>query len=183
MIIAKESGTDYPVLPVGNYPAVCYAVWDLGLQQGSYQGKPTVTHKIIIAWEVSEKMETADKYNGKRYVVTKWYTLSLGKKSNLRPDLESWRGKEFTAEECKSFDVETLIGTNCLLNIIHDEKGRAKVSSIAPLLKGIPLMMPENKTAAPAWVIKFIEKALTMEQASEVLAESHSIQETSEVPF
>lgn len=191
------TGKNYPVLPVGNYPAVCYEVWDIGYQKGVYKGIPQAPHKIIIAWEVSELMETEDKYNGKRYVVSNFYSLSLGKKANLRRDLIAWRGKEFSAEEIKSFDIEKLIGANCLLNVIHNEKGKATVSSISPLMKGMEKMLPENKRSVPAWVQKFIDNQITLEQAQEIWAMAEEMRreqddsgqvedspnEVSEVPF
>ena len=186
-IIAKEGNQEYKVLPVGNYPAVCYAVWDLGYQQGEYKGVPTATHKIVIAWEVSELMETDDKYNGKRYVQSAFYSLSLGKKSNLRKDIEAWLGRSLTEEESKSFDVETMVGKNCLLNIIHDSNGRARVGSVTPLMKGMAPMKPENSNTPPNWIKKFQADQLTLEQAQEIWAEAQSMKESSEesqkIPF
>jgi len=184
-ILAKETNQEYKALPVGTYQAVCYAVWDLGLQQGEYGGIPNATHKVVIAWEVSEPMETKDKYNGKRYVQSSFYTLSLGKKANLRRDLEAWLGRNLSNEEVKSFDVESMIGQNCLLNIIHDKNGKAKVASISPLMKGMLPMKPENGPGALAWVKKFQDHQITEEQAQEIWAEAQSMKEAedSKVPF
>jgi len=64
----------------------------------------------------------------------------LHEKSALRKDLESWRGKKFTRDEEMGFDIERLIGVNCLLNITHNEVGDrtyANIVSIMPLAKGM----------------------------------------------
>ena len=52
-------------------------------------------------------------------VISKDYTLSMHEKSNLRKDLESWRGKGFTQTEAEMFDITKLLGLPCMLNIIH----------------------------------------------------------------
>jgi hypothetical protein len=76
------------------------------------------------------------------FVVSKTYTLSMHEKSNLRKDLESWRGKGYTEEEARRFDVTKLLGKPCILNIIHEPgkkdatKNYVKVASVNKLLKG-----------------------------------------------
>ena len=53
----------------------------------------------------------------------------------------------FTDEELKGFDIEVLIGANCQLGIVHrtTENGTyANLSTIAPLLKGMPKIEPLN---------------------------------------
>lgn len=39
--------------------------------------------------------------------------------ATLRRDLESWRGKAFTEEQAESFDITTLLGIPCMLNVVH----------------------------------------------------------------
>ncbi len=61
----------------------------------------------------------------------------------MRKDLESWRGRKFTQQELQGFDVETIIGVPCLLNIIQEDKGGetyANVASIMRLPKGLPAL-------------------------------------------
>jgi len=72
-------------------------------------------------------------------------TLSLSEKANLRPFLESWRGKKFTAEEIRGFDITAVAGKPAYLNIIHETKQKngkavtyANIASIMPLPKGMP---------------------------------------------
>lgn len=172
-IEVKEKGGDFHLLPVGNYQATAYDIWDLGLQRGEYKGKINILHKIVIGFEVSERIASTDEWNGKRFTIPQFYTLSLGKKSNLRKDLESWRGKQFTEEELKGFKLSTILGANCFLNVIHNDNQRAKISAVTALPKGIPAIIAEAKPGVPAWIKKIQDKQLTKEQAVELMDEVH----------
>jgi len=142
--------------PLGNQQAVCSFVYDIGTHEGSYNGKPTQNHQCIIGWELSETRTKGD-YAGQPFVVYKYYTLSLNSKANLRKDLEAWRGLAFTKDELAGFDIEKLIGANCLLNLIKYQKEGAsnyyaKVASISPLVKNMEKMNVVN-SEVPDWVI------------------------------
>lgn len=166
-LIAKDNSekefTKLPLPEAGTTQAVCCAVWDLGLQKTSYMGEEKIQHKIIVAWEVTQKIDSPEsEYHGKPYMLNKKYTLSLGDKANLRKDLESWRGKPFTEDELKSgFDLEKLYGVNCYIGIKHeaDKKDATKiyanVTAILPLPKGVEKIQPlrTREEPAPKWVL------------------------------
>lgn len=131
---ANEGKTFLPA-PQGTHQAVCVDVIDKGMLPNKFKDGQ-LQHKIDVAWEIGETRD-----DGKRFSVYKRYTLSLNEKANLRKDLESWRGKPFTREEEMGFDVETVIGANCLVNITHKVSGDrtyANVVSVMPLIKGMP---------------------------------------------
>lgn len=166
-IIAKDSGKNFPKLPLpesGTTQAVCCGVWDLGLQKTSYNGEEKIQHKIVIAWETSQIIDAPDsEYHGKPYMLSKRYTLSLGEQANLRKDLESWRGKPFTADEIQNgFDVEGLYGINCLIGIKHEPDKKdpsivyANVTAILPPTKGMDKLVPirAKDELAPKWVLE-----------------------------
>jgi hypothetical protein len=139
-IMATASGDSktFDPAPAGVHQGVCVDVVDLGILDVTWQGQSKKQHKINVAWQIAELRE-----DGKPFLVFKRYTLSLSEKANLRKDLESWRGRAFTREEEMGFDVESVIGANCLLNIQHNESGGktyANVVSIMPLVKGMPKM-------------------------------------------
>lgn len=139
-IIAKSNGDggNFQPAPAGVHQAVCVDVVDLGILEVTYKGETKRQHKVNLAWQINE-----DRDDGKPFLVFKRYTLSLHEKAGLRKDLESWRGKKFTRDEELGFDVETIIGTNCLLNITHNQQGDktyANVVSIMPLAKGMPTL-------------------------------------------
>ena len=168
-IIAKEVVGGFEPLAAGNYQAVCYGVWDIGIQKGSYEGRVTANQEAVVGWEANEMAE-----DGKRHTIHNFYNLTLGKKANLRRDLTSWRGQEFTAEELKGFSLKKLIGANCMLNVIHNENGKARVSGVASTPKGLPKLTPENAPTMPAWIEKICARAITKEEAEPIWAEARA---------
>jgi hypothetical protein len=135
---ASGDGKTFEPAPAGVHQGVCVDVIDLGILDVTWQGQHKKQHKINVAWQIGELRD-----DGKPFLVFKRYTLSLSEKANLRKDLESWRGRAFTPDEEAGFDVESVIGANCLLNIQHNpvgDKTYANVVSIMPLVKGMPKM-------------------------------------------
>lgn len=145
-IIASNKGSaEFELVPPGQYSAICYRVVDLGTQeQKDNVGKISHKRKIIISWEIDQRMS-----EGRRFSQHERYTLSLHEMSNLRPMLESWRGKPFTPEEEEKFDVSKLIGAPCLMQIVHNQsngKTYANMSSIMKLPKGMEPLSKENES-------------------------------------
>lgn len=135
---AGDGGQTFTPAPVGVHQAVCVDVIDKGIVEVTYQGKTKKQHKISVAWQIDERRD-----DGKPYLVYKRYTLSLNEKATLRKDLESWRGRAFTREEEMGFDVETVLGANCQINVQHNtvgDKTYANVVSIMPLGKSMGKM-------------------------------------------
>ncbi len=139
----KGEGFERELIPAGNYVARCYRMIEIGTIPNEYMGETKMLHKVRIGWELPLELKVFKEENGEQpMVIDKEYTLSLGDKANLRADLKSWRGKDFTAEEIDAFDITKLIGAPCMLNIIHvnGKKDATKVyqqiSGITPLPKG-----------------------------------------------
>lgn len=186
MIIAKDNGAggNYEPIPAGTIQAVCYGIWDIGMQESAFGKK----NKIIIGWEVNQRIDKPEsEYHNKRLVISKTYTLSLNEKATLSIDLEGWRGKKFTDEEKKGFDVEKVIGVNCLLNIVHDEKNGkvyANIKSVSKLMAGMPLLKAEIPNTPPEWVVKKMNGVTQEVPKQEVQKQSPAIQfEGTEQPF
>tara|TARA_R100001594_G_scaffold49740_1_gene82749 strand:- start:2852 stop:3448 length:597 start_codon:yes stop_codon:yes gene_type:complete len=129
-IVAKNSENEYPKVPTGVHNARCIRVIDLGTQRNDYQGQITWKRQALIIWELPQQLS-----NDVPMTISKFYTLSLHEKSNLSMDLVSWRGRPFTETEKKGFDITKLIGITCQLNVMHNEKGKEKISSVMPLGK------------------------------------------------
>ena len=136
--MVSEDTRDFKPAPEGLFPAVCVDVVDNGIVDGIYGAK----HKIQIRWQLDPKSDAGSidgTEQGRPWLIVRSYTLSLHEKSALRPFLESWRGKKFTPEELRGFDVEKLLGAPCLLQVFHRQSmlGRtfANVQNIMPLPK------------------------------------------------
>lgn len=176
-LVAKSSGGTFTPVPAGVHVANCYAVYDVGSHYSAMFEK--LQHQILVIWEIPgerfEKEVDGQKQNFP-CVISKYYTLSLNEKSNLRKDLESWRGRKFTQQELAGFDVGKLVGVGCQLNVLHENKNdavRAKISAIMPLPKGTKAPPIENPTVryaidehghslpktCPEWIAKKISES------------------------
>lgn len=141
-IIAKEKGGgDYKLMPADMHRAVCDMLVDLGVQPSNlYEPK----HQVYIRWatpdETIEYEKDGETVTGPM-VIGSFYTVSLSEKSNLRPMLENWRGRPFTAAELKGFDLADILGKPCMIQVQHKEnaKGekRAKVTNVTRVPKGM----------------------------------------------
>jgi hypothetical protein len=161
-ILAKGgNGGDYQDPPLGLACGLCIDVVDLGEEQSPFpdkNGNLKMQYKIQIVWQLhneNEDGEPAVRTDGRPMRISKFYTLSLNEKANLRQDLDSWRGVPFTNEELMDgFDVEKLIGVQAKLNIItkKNKKGENKVvvdsvlkpSKRDPAIKQDPLFKREK---------------------------------------
>jgi len=139
----ESQGGGFEPVAAGSYAAICDQVVDLGLQPG---GQYDPKHKIYVRFQVpSERVVWKDR-DGKEsegpMVIGRTFTLSLSEKSHLRPFLESWRGRPFTPEELRGFDIKNVLGAPAMIQVIHerfqDGKLFAKVASAMSLPKGMP---------------------------------------------
>ena len=132
--IIANGGNDtpsYPTVSVGVHKARCVRVIDLGTQQNDYQRQISWKRQVMLIWEVPS--ETDNK--GEPLTISKFYTLSLNEKANLANDLVSWRGRPFTETEKKAFDISKVVGKPCNINVILNQKGKPKVSTVMPIGK------------------------------------------------
>lgn len=142
--VSAGNSTTFIPCPAGVHQAVCVDVVDMGNLEVVWNGQKKIQHKVRVVWQVEELMD-----DGKPFIVQKRYTASLHEKSKLRPELESWRGRPFTEDELHEFDLEKLIGANCLLNVAHvskDGKTYANVTAVMPLKKGMEKLIGTNYT-------------------------------------
>lgn len=137
-------GKSFKPAPEGTTQAVIVAIEDLGLLPNQFRGGE-LQQKIRVVFQLAETRD-----DGHRFMVSKRYTLSLHEKATLRKDIESLLGRKLKPADLKGegFDVETLVGKNCLISITHSPskqdptKTFANISTITPLLKGMTPMEP-----------------------------------------
>ena len=141
-IIAKAPESTYTPCPEGLHHAVCVDVVDLGIVKSTFGDK----HKVRLVWQIEE--ENTD--TSRRFEARKQFNLSLHEKATLRKDLESWRGRKFTNDELKGFDLEKLIGVNCQIQIVQDlsDDGSiwANIQAVVPAPKNVPKLVPLDYT-------------------------------------
>ena len=187
-----------PLLEEGTYPAVCYMLADVGDHLNEFQGQGKWQRQIVIGWELPTETVEIDGEKKPR-VFSCTYTASLHEKSKLRKDLVSWRGRQFTDEELKGFDMTSILNAPCLLNIVHtvskkSGKTRATLSGIMRLPKGMP--KPERTldfvvydmdgidpipASMPRWIAEMARESRTFaEKHPEELAAANAAKESYE---
>lgn len=128
-IIKSTGNGEFSATPEGTYIARCIKVIFLGTQTTTGQFGTTSRPQVMITWELLDdevKME-----DGRPFAATQFYTASLHEKAKLRKDLEAWRGKKFTDAELEGFDLKDVLGTFCMLQIVHSADGQyANVNAI-----------------------------------------------------
>ena len=151
-VASDSGGGNFKRVPPGAYIGRCYSLVDLGTQLTSGQFGEKLQHKIRIGWELFGEDEQGEPLtidvDGKLMplTITKSYTVSLHEKAGLRRDLAAWRGKEFTDEEAKGFDVAKLIGAYCMVNATQSETNGKTYTNVA----GLTPLPGALKNAKPA---------------------------------
>lgn len=151
-IVKDSGGGDFKRVPPGAYIGRCYSLIDLGTQESIGQFGTKFQHKIRIAWELFGEDEQGNpltvEVDGKTMPMTiyKSYTVSLHEKAGLRKDLAAWRGRDFTDEEAKAFDVSKLLGAYCMVNCTQSETNGKTYTNVA----GLTPLPGALKNAKPA---------------------------------
>ena len=178
IIVSASESNSYTPIEEGTYMAVCFGLIDTGDEYSEKFDK--CSPKFMILWElVGAGTITVDGREINRSVSQK-YSRSLSPKSNLRKDLRAWRGREFTDDELKRFDMVNILGAPCQIQIINQTSNGKTYSNIAAIMnlpKGMPRPIPtqdivhwdfeENEIgdeawgAMPPWVRNVIENSET----------------------
>lgn len=147
-MIISDNSKEFKIAPAGLHMARLYSIIDLGHQATEWAGETKIMHKVVLTWELhgdddaGEPLKTDD---GKPLIVSKRYTVSLGDQARLRQDLEAWGNKKMTAEDRKNFDMSSLLGRFCMVNITHSEDGKyANISGISPVPSALRNAQPEG---------------------------------------
>lgn len=150
--IVEDTGGSFTPVPAGMHLARCYRIIDLGTQKTEYEGNIDYKRKLKIVWEVHGEDDAGKPIvtsKNEPMIITKDYTVSWGDKATLRKDLQSWRGKEFTEEEQRRFDLKSVLDKWCMLNVAHKPKksgggAYANVVAVTPVPNAIKGALPKG---------------------------------------
>ena len=139
ILVTGNNETKREIVPSGTHIARCYSMIHIGTVEWEYAGETKYTDKIRIIFELPHEMREFSEER-KPMVIEKEYTKSLHEKSNLRRDLEGWRGRSFSNQELNSFDITNVLGSSCNVSVIHktSKSGNefAQIGSISSMTKG-----------------------------------------------
>lgn len=198
LTVNANGGTNLPPVAEGTHLAVCNMLVDLGLQTSEVY--KNTSRKVLIGWEIpGETIKTEDGEHPR--TLSKRYTASLNESANLRQDLAAWRGRDFTSEELDAFDLRSIVGKSCLINVIHrDSNGKtyANIQNIMALPKGMEKGVLSGKPTVfdldsdplsaveelPKWIADIVIKSQTYQEKLVAPAVFEESQETDgELPF
>ena len=162
-LIARESGgggTFTPV-PPGMYLARCYRIVDLGTQKSEYLGQIKNLPKVMLQFEVHGEDDAGKPLvtaKGEPMSISKNFTLSLAEKATLRKDLQTWRGKEFTADELRGFQIDNVLGAWAMIAITkavgNNGKEYTNIANINSVPKAMKANLPEGHNKCAAFYIE-----------------------------
>jgi hypothetical protein len=171
-VIVKDK--EYPLPPEGLHDALCIDVEPIEseMKPEAYGGGIRDVSRVV--WALAE----TDPQTGKQYTVSKKYSLSLHEKATLAKDLTSWRGRPFSPEERKGFDIEKLLLVPCRLLIVHNvsEKSGKTFANVEKVMKAEP---GKPLVTVPSW---FTRKKDRVEKPNGNAGQPY-VATTEEVPF
>lgn len=144
LIVKDKQGPSIPPVPNGTYTGICVGIVDLGEQYSEAFKK--FSEKILIIWELPNELMDVDGEKKPRWL-SKAFSKTLNKKSALVQMLVPWRGRPFTEEELKGFDLQEMLGLGCLMQVVveeNDDRQYNKITSIIGLPTGMPQPTPIN---------------------------------------
>lgn len=154
-LIAKEGESNFTPVPPGMHLARCYRVVDLGTQKSEYLGTVKHLRKVMLQFEVhgeDERGKPIVTAKNEPMTISKNFTLSLAEKSTLRKDLQTWRGREFTSEELRGFELKNVLGAWAMISVIKSTGNNGKeytniaaIMQVPPQVKKAGLPEAHNK--------------------------------------
>jgi hypothetical protein len=129
------------------YLARCYRIVDLGTQKSEYLGQIKNLPKVMLQFEVHGEDDAGKALvtaKGEPMSISKNFTLSLAEKATLRKDLQTWRGKEFTADELKGFQIDNVLGAWAMIAITKAMGNNGKEYTNIANINSVPKVMKAN---------------------------------------
>ena len=161
-LTARDSGggSFTPVSP-GMHLARCYRIVDMGTQKSEFQGQVKHLQKVMLQFEVhgedddGKPLVTA---KGEPMSISKNFTLSLAEKATMRKDLQAWRGRDFTPEELRGFELKNVLGAWAMITaskaVGNNGKEYTNIVSINPVPMAIKKAgLPEGFNKLAMFVI------------------------------
>jgi hypothetical protein len=135
---APQSQSDFKPTPQGTHVARCFQFIHIGTVKETIKGVEQEMNKIRLVFELPQELRD----DGKPFTIGADYTLSMSPKANLKKFVDGMLGKSLDKQESGDFDVESLVGKACLLNVIHKQSQStgntyAQIAGSTPLVKGM----------------------------------------------
>lgn len=127
--------SNFKPCPEGTFSAVVVRIYYIGTQP-STDPKYKPHKKVVIVFEIDEPLEEG---SDKNFMISTTVGFYVTEKSGLTKLFKPVLGSLWP-KEGDDFDIETLLGLQCLVTIVHNKKGEktyANVGSVGGLIKGM----------------------------------------------
>lgn len=147
-----NTGGKFTPAPAGTHFARLIRILHVGTIITDYQGSKKKSDKVLLTFELTNEKFVFDEAKGEQpFLISREDTFSYGDRANLPKLVEGILGRKLTDDEKNGdFEIDTLIGMPCLLNVVQKEtkNGRivSNIVSASPLIKGMEAPAAINKT-------------------------------------
>lgn len=188
-------GNQFPPMSPGTYPAVCSGVIDIGTQSTEYNGEHKTQNQLILMFDFPTETVEIDGQQNPRCLSLK-LTKSVHEKSALRKHLIAWRGRDFTEDELKDFELSRLLGVSANITVIQKDyngKTYSNISAIGKPMKGteqkatrkIYFDMQDTETYGaieelPDWMVCLINKSAEAIATKWIFSKKQDVSKTTE---
>src|SRR3990167_1368282 len=147
-IMARNKKVEFEILEEGSYPARIYQMIHIGTIAG-FQGQ--LQDKVRIGFELPTELKVFTEEKGEQpRVISQEYTLSFHEKAKLRKLIDACDPKAMKITDegfLEEYDIENLIGKECLLTVKHKN---SKEGNTYSLIDGTT-MLPKGMSCPPAF--------------------------------
>lgn len=141
----RPEGGDFKSVPPGTHPARCIGLVDLGFQEEEWKGEKKTREQVWLSFELPNETIERDGVVQPMIIGTRVTNILL-QNSKLYKWLTAWRGKEFSDAELEGFRLPNILGTACMLTVVENQHGKAKIEGIGKMIKGLQLPQQHNST-------------------------------------
>lgn len=143
MTLTAPKGKAFDPVPAGSHVARLYQIVHIGTIKTSWQGKETMTDKVRLTFELCNETKVFKEGEEARpFSISREFSFYMSRKANLRQFVEGMIGTMLDEDEAATFDLEKLLGQECLLNVVHtvskaNGQTYADIKTASPLPKGM----------------------------------------------
>lgn len=147
MKVKDKARPAVPPVEPGVYIGICVGVIDLGEQYSETFKK--YSNDVQFVWELAGETVEVDGERKARQL-SRTFSVSASKKSNLRKFLGSWNARQYTDAEFGEVDMFDQLGKGCQLQVVLSEDGQySNIDNVMSLPKGMPA--PATDTPFVKW--------------------------------
>src|SRR5262245_24616377 len=137
--IVTPPKSNFDTIPDGTYGARLYGIGHLGDQEFTYNGTTKILEKVLFTFELDYYLA-----DGRPVALSKDFTFTFYDQGNLLPAIEALLQRNVTDAETEEFDIEQLIGKECMVSVKRSEKGFPNIKAVSRLARGVALPPKTN---------------------------------------